>query len=542
MDLAPLTLQRVRIPLLATLAGAACAPDRGACPEPCTTAVIAIPAQPDVLVPAFTRLDVGLQIGDQLFLRLAGPPAEGGTAGDAGFTPLLARTWAFEDSLTLVFTLHPDARWHDGVPVTAEDVAFTFALYRDTTAGASSGPQLARIAGVTARDEHTVAFRFRQFSFEQFFDATQHLRILPRHLLDTVPRDRLARHPFMRAPVGAGPYRLVRWENETVELVADTGFFLGRPGLDRQIWRVAPDPSARIAMLLAGAADIIPRIPGPEDADRIAAAADARLVAYPSLSYYYLSFNLRDPEHRDRPHPLLGDRALRRALARGIDREAILEAVLGGRGDIPRGPISPAVWAWADSLRQLPFDSAAARRALEDLGWRDADGDGVRERNGRPLAFDLLVVSTSAHRNRTAVIMQDQLRRLGVDLRIVGLEAGTWAARFEAGRYDATIGGRFIDPTPVGMLEFWTADAPYNAEGYRSARFDSLAHAAAAATALPRARQRWHEAIAALNEDAPGVWLYTPEDVAGLRPWLTDVTLIPGQWHAALWTWHGGGS
>lgn len=542
MDLAPLTLPRRCPALLALLAGAACVPDRGACPEPCTTAVIAIPAQPDVLVPAFTRLDVGLQVGDQLFLRLAGPPVEGGTAGDAGFTPLLARSWSFEDSLTLVFALNPAARWHDGTPVTAEDVAFTFALYRDTVAGASSGPQLARIETVTARDPRTVVFRFRRFYFEQFFDATQHLRILPRHLLDSIPRDRLARHPFMRRPVGAGPYRLAAWEDEAVELMADTGFFLGRPGLDRQIWRVTPDASVRTAMLLAGAADIVPRITAVEDADRIAAAADARLAEYPALSYYYVSFNLRDPADRARPHPLFGDRALRRALARGIDREAILQAVLGGRGAVPRGPLSPAVWAWHDSLRQLPFDPAAARRDLERLGWRDRDGDGVRERNGRPLAFELLVISTSAHRNRAAVILHDQLRRLGVDLQIVGLEAGAWTARFEAGRYDAAIGGRFIDPTPVGLLEFWAADGPYNAEGYRSARFDALARRAAAATDLAAARGLWHEAIAVLNADAPGVWLYAPEDVAGLRPWLTNVTLVPGQWHATLWTWRSDGS
>lgn len=514
------------------VAAAGCARDGGACGSRCGTAVIVINGAPDVLVPAFSRSDIGLWIGDQLFLRLADPRPDGTTAGDSGFVGRLAESWVVEDSLTLVFHLDPRARWHDGTPVTASDVVFSFDLYRDTLAGASSGPQLRRLAAVTARDSLTVAIRFAERSVEQFFDATHHVRVLPAHLLDTVPTDRIAQHPFGRSPVGNGPYRFVRWAGDIVELEADSTFFLGAPDIARLIWRVTPDPTAAVTTLLGRDADIHPRLGGPEDEARLAASPDFRVLEYPSLSYVYLSFNLRQPP--------FSDRGLRQALALAIDRDAIVATVLAGHGAVPRGPISPGVWAWTDSLRQLPFDSAAARERLNELGWRDTDGDGVRDRQGRALAFDLLVPSSSLHRTRTAVIMQEQFRRLGVAVRIVELENNAFYDRYEGGQYVAALGGRFVDPTPAGLLEFWTTQAiehGYNAEGYRSARFDSLAWAAAGARDLPTARRLWHAAIATLNADAPGVWLYTPTRVAAVHARFQAVTLMPENWHTLLWTW-----
>lgn len=508
--------------------------------SPTGTAVIATSADADVLIPALSTTGPGFAVGEQLYLKLAEMGPELNTTGDAGFIPELAEAWEFEDSLTLVFHLHPDARWHDGRPVTADDVAFSFALYRDSAAAVGAGPLLASIRAVEVRDSATVAFRFGRAYAEQFYDATHHLWILPRHLLDTIPPERLRQHPLARTPVGAGPYRFVRWaQGEAIELEADTTFFRGPPGIARLIWRITPDFGAAISQVVAGESDILEAVVGPENVARVRAAENVRLVDYASNVYVYAGFNLRDPGNPARPHPLLGDRALRQALALGTNRRQLIDAVLEGRGQVPRGPTTPMVWIWPGAPAQPAYDSAAARTALEQLGWGDADGDGIRERDGRPLSFDLLVPASSAIRQRAAVILQDQWRQLGVAVNLVELEFNTFITRASTGRFDLFMGALGIDPAPSGIRQLWSREGigGSNYGAYASATFDSLLTLATETRDADRARALWHEALATINDDAPAVWLFTPSLGAAVAQRLEAVTIRPDLWSAFLWEW-----
>ncbi|MDH3495591.1 MAG: ABC transporter substrate-binding protein [Gemmatimonadota bacterium] len=519
---------------------AACQPEPP-CVE-CGTAVIAIGADADLLLPALSQ-SVGRAIGDQIFLKLATAGLAANTVGDSGFVPGLAASWAFETNRTIVFRLDPRARWHDGAPVTARDVVFTFDAYRDTLLNAPARPLLHEIDSVTARDEHTIAFHFRSAYPEQFFDATHHMRILPSHLLDTVPRDRWRTHPFARSPVGNGPYRLATWRRgELLELVADSSFFLGVPGIGRLVWRVAPDFNAAVTQLVAGEADIVEAIVGPENVARVEADSALRLVEYAAAVYIYLGFNLRAPRGGTTAHPLLGDPALRRALVLASDRGALVRAVLGGRGTIPPGPTTPMVWIADGAPRQPAYDSAGAARMLDSLGWRDTNGDGIRDRGGRRLAFEILYPSSSGIRQRTGVILQEQYRRLGIAVELVPLEFNTWTDRARRGRFDAVLGAWQIDLSPTGLRELWGSHGigGSNYGAYASPVFDSLV-ARASATADPgSARTLWHEAIGVINRDAPAVWLFSPQAVAGVHRRIGNVTIRPDEWWGTLWTWTAG--
>src|SRR4051812_31647806 len=151
-----------------------------------------------------------MELADQLFLRLAGLGPTMLTAGDQGFVPLLARSWSRRDSVTLVFDLDPRARWHDGVPVTARDVIFTFERARNPAIAPRLVALLRHISSVTAEGDHRVVFRFSHPYPEQFYDATFHAAPLPAHLLDTIPPEAVAHSSFVSHPVGSGPYRLAR--------------------------------------------------------------------------------------------------------------------------------------------------------------------------------------------------------------------------------------------------------------------------------------------------------------------------------------------
>ncbi len=527
----------VAVPLVAGLL--ACEPE-APCPE-CGVLVIASGADADVLLPVFAQ-GVGRAVSDQMFLKLADVGLEANTVGDSGFVPRLAESWVREDDRTLVFTLDAGARWHDGAPVTSADVVFSFDAYRDTLLGAVAGPSLANIERVEARDDRRVAFRFRESYPEQFFDATHHMRILPRHVLDTVPRDTWRTHPLARNPIGDGPFRLKEWRpGELIELAADSTFFQGAPGVSRLIWRVSPDFATAISRLIAGEADFVEAVVGPENIARVREAAGVRLVEYPSPVYMYLGFNLRAPRRAGR-HPLFGDPALRRAVALATDRTTLVDAVLGGWGTVPPGPTTSLVWIAEGASPQLPFDSAAAARLLDSLGWRDSDGDGVRDRSGRRLTFDVAFPSSSGIRQRAAVILQEQYRLQGIDLRLEPLEFNVWMDRARTGQFDAIVGGWQVDLPPAGMRELWGREGigGSNYGAYASATFDSLVAQAVATPDRAQARGLWHQAMATINTDAPAVWLFSPKTVAGVSTRLENVTLRPDEWWATLWTWKAG--
>lgn len=533
-------LNRAGLLVASAAAVAGCAEGAGCEGEWCGTAVITT-TEPDVLLPPVAEQDAATSINDLLFLKLADVGPSLNALGDGDFQPRLAQTWTFDDPRTIRFTLHPGARWHDGRPVTAADVAFTFDVYRDTLVNAGARPLLERIVSVTAAEPRTVVFRFSRPYVEQFFDAVYHMRILPRHLLDTIPRKELASHRLARQSVGSGPFRFVQWvAGQFVELEADSVFFLGRPGLRRLIWRIIPDVGTAVTQLVAGEADVQYFLGAPENVARVRDASHLRAVSYPSNQYAYIVFNLREPDRRDRPHPLFAERGLRQALSMAVDRGAAARAVLGEMGEPGVGPVSRVLSIWSDSIHALPFDSARARRTLEELGWVDRNGDGVRERGGRRLEFELLVPSTSQLRRRLAVVAQDQLHRVGAAVRINELDFNTFVSRTRSQQFEAAFVSWGQDPSLRSIRQNWSTAAigASNYGSYSSAAFDRLTEAAGNATDTARAHQIWLEAIRVINEDAPAIWMYNPVTMAAVHRRLQNVTFRPDQWAALMWTWH----
>jgi len=492
--------------------------------------VIATTGDADVLLPPVTTVTTGINVSDLIFCRLAELKAGLNTVDDSGYRPVLARSWTHPDSLTIVFHLDPRARWQDGVPVRAADVVYTFGVYRDTVVNSPLAPFLEPIGTVTALDTLTVAFHFTHWYPEQLYDATYQMRILPRHLLDTIPDARLASAPFGRAPVGDGPYRFVRWEaGSAITLAADSGWFLGRPGIGRLVWRVTPDLATAVSELLGGEADAMEVIPAPGQLARVEASRGVRLVAYPSPFYAGIVFNQR--------RPLLASRDLRRALAMGLDRATIVRSVFGRYADVAVGATSPMQWIYSDSIRQLPYDTAAAARALDRMGWRAAAPGAVRRRNGAPLRFTLLVPTSSQVRQRAAVIAQDEWRRLGVDVRIEPLEFTVMERRTARGDFDAAFESRTIDPSPASLLQWWSPGSAGNIGAYDDPAFQTLTAAAMRQPTRAGAAPLWRRALEQLNADAPAVFLFSPRNEAAFSDRVDDVTIRPDSWLATVTTW-----
>jgi peptide/nickel transport system substrate-binding protein len=477
---------------------------------------------------------------DQIFLRLADLTPGGSTIGEAGFAPQLASRWEWSDPLTLVFHLDPRARWHDGQSVTAADVAFTFTAYTDTAVNSPDRSTLGQIASVSTLDSLTPVFHFRARYPEMFYDAVFHMRILPAHLLRGVPPATWQTSEFGRAPVGDGPYRFVRWTpGQTLELAADSAFFLGRPHLRRLIWRFTSDLNTAITQVVAGEADAVEVLLTPANIKRAQEAGHLTLYPYAGPTYTFLRFNFRANGDSMRPHPIFADPDVRRALVLATDRPRMLQSVFAGHAKIPPGPM-PQLWAWlwVPQLTVPPVDTAQAGRLLSGRGWRDSNGDGVRDRNGKKLSFHLIVPSTSAVRQQYAQLIQEQLKAVGVEVLIDQMETATQQERLHSGAFDAALESWFTDPTPTSSVPgIWGRNGGSNFGHYSNATFDRQIAIATSAAAPDSVKAAWVAAFGTLADDAPGIMLFSVDNVAAVDSRVSDVRIRPDSWWALLWTW-----
>jgi len=204
------------------------------------TIVLSSAADADALLPPLTMSLLGKQVVDQMFDNLADIGPALNTVGDAGFTPRLSDRWSWaSDSMSVSFHINPLARWHDGAPVRAEDVRYTFELVKDTSLASPLSSNLDNVDSVSVEDSVTARVWFHQRTPDAFFKAATPVAILPSHLLKQVSPAALRESAFARAPVGSGRFRFAAWDRGArIVLQADSSNYRGRPNPDRAIWLV----------------------------------------------------------------------------------------------------------------------------------------------------------------------------------------------------------------------------------------------------------------------------------------------------------------
>jgi peptide/nickel transport system substrate-binding protein len=538
------TLELAALPLV-LLALAACGRGDRSRSAAGGTLVIAQTAEPATLFPPRMSQVPEQVVVTTLFERLADLGPALNTVGDSGFTPALARSWRWaDDSLSIAFVLDPQARWHDGVPVRAEDVRFTFHAYTSPVVASDARTLLRQIDSVTVRDSLTAVFWFARRTPQQFFDATYIMYILPAHLLGAIPDSALVRAPFGRQPVGSGPFRFARWEaGSRLEVVADSTRPRGRPPLDRLVFSYVPDLPAATVKLLAGEADFLDQV-RPESMAAMQQAPNVRLYRSRELNYGFVGFNLearRSPLGTPgAPHPILGDVRVRRALTMATDRATMVRSVLDSLGTVALGPAPRALIPDTAALRPLVFNSAAAAALLDSAGWTGRAADGIRLRGTQRLAFELLVPSSSPTRIRLSVLLQAALKTIGVDVSLLTLDPASLGPRIDARDFDAYLGGFQASPGLQGVRQVWSSTGSSNYQGYRSARFDQLADSALTAFAPADSRMLWTRALQVAIDDAPSLWLYEQSTVIAAHRRVQFPPFRPDGWFYGISAWSVG--
>lgn len=506
------------------------------------TLVIAVGGDPETLFPPLASTTTAQVVGDLVYDRLAEIGDSLSTVGDQGFQPRLAKTWDWApDSLSIAFHLDPAAKWHDGAPVRAGDVAFTWRVYSDKTIGSPFATALEDVDSVTATDSLTATVWFKARSPMQFYDAVNTMLILPEHLLHSAQGPRIGESSAARAPIGTGRYRFSKWNAaQSIDLVADTANYRGRPSLDRVILAIASDMSAAITRLKAGEADMLEQIPAPSFAE-IAGDSSLRITLTPGLDYNFVQFNLNDPRNPSRPHRLFGDRGLRRAITMALDRSSIVRNAYDSLANVAIGPTVRAYPTTDTALAQIPFDRVKATQLLDSLGWKDSNGDGVRERNGIPLEFTITVPGPSKARNTMAGVIQEQLRLAGMKVNIEPLDFAAFINKENTRRFDAVFGGWHVEPSPGGIRQTWgssgAAKGGTNYGSYRNAAFDAQVDSALSASTLDERRRHFTSAYQIIIDDAPAVWMAEPKRVMAVEKRIRTVGMRPDAWWAHIPEW-----
>jgi peptide/nickel transport system substrate-binding protein len=497
------------------------------------TVVIVEGTTPDPLNPATANSNATFHILDQLFETLAGMNTNYNPFGDHDMVPQLADRWSWApDSLSIAFHIDPRARWHDRVPVRASDVRYSFKIYTDTALGSPVAVDLQPIDSVTVRDSLTAVFWFHKRYPLEFHDAATIMYVLPEHILASTKAADLRTAPFGQHPIGTGRFRFVRWTpGQSVELTADTLNYHGRPLLDNLVFLSAPNYAGALVKVYAGDADIFDAV-HPEDVADAAKHPSLALRTYADPSYVFLGFDLKNP--------LFADRAMRRALTMAVDRWSMLRNVFDTLAVVPHGPYFQFNSVADTTLPLIAYDTAAADRTLDSLGWK-LGRDGIRHRGGRPLAFTISVPTSSKGRMRYAVLLQDQLHRVGVATTIESLEFPTFIQHVQSHQFDAYLQAFIGDISPDGIVQTWTSGGiagGRNYGGYRNGTFDALVDSGMNAFDISRARAYFRRAFVVINDDAPGIWLYEPLQVAAIERRIHPSEMRADGWWTTLADWY----
>lgn len=466
----------------------------------------------ETLNPIFSESALSQEIAHLMLLGLADLDK------NSEFKPELAESWqSSEDYLKLTYYLHKDLKWSDSNPISAYDVKFTYDLLMDTLVASPRQSACDFIKSVTIVDSYTVTFEFTEAYPTQIFDTAG--EILPKHILENVDRKEIKNHEFGRMPVASGPYKLKKWiSQQYLELVPNENFYGKRAYLEQVVFKIVPDKTNLMMQLKSGEIDMVSDLPVAEIESVKDNKSGLNIYQVDGRVYYYIGYNEKNT--------LFSDKAVRRALTMAIDRNKIIEALLYGYGRPCLGPLAPMVkWAFNDKVEAIEFNPENATKELQKAGWKDSNNDGVLDKNGKKFEFTLSSATGNQLKADVAVIVQEQLSKIGIKVNIDMLEWTTFIEQIQGKNFDACVNGwstpYYVDPTPVfhsGSTEM------FNFVSYANPKVDELIEKGRVEMNQKVAAGIWKEFHQILYEDQPYTFLFWIDNAVAVKTRFKNVT------------------
>ncbi len=434
----------------------------------------------------------------------------------------------------IYFKLKKGIKWHDGMPVTMKDVKFTFDKYMDETVKTPYRSNFDNIKYVKVLNDIEIKAGYSKLLVNSLQGWM--MGIMPEHIYG---KGDFNTHPNNRKPVGCGPYCFYEWNPAVfIKLKAFDNYYDGKPYIESIMTRVIPDTSVQFMELKAGNADLMYLTPELYLKKTYGSYFDNNFNKYKinSFSYTYMAFNLADP--------LFADKRVRKALTYAINRKEIINGVMQNMAQEITGPFLPGSWAYNENVKALDYDIKKAENLLAEAGWK-RDKSGILKKDGKKFEFELITNNGNKQREETAVIIQQQLSKLGIK---VNVRTYAWNIlineKVNKKNFSSLILGWSLTPDP-DCYDLWhsgkTKEGEFNFIGYNNSEADSL---------MLRGREtfdrekripiykRLHEIIA---DDAPYVFLFAPYSLPiihkrfhGIKPALAGISYNQPKWYVPL--------
>jgi peptide/nickel transport system substrate-binding protein len=345
--------------------------------------------------------------------------------------------------------------------------------------------------------------------------STAH-QILPLHKIAKLNPADVRSWPLNDHPLASGPFRLESWErNRELVLVRNEHYPGPPPYLDRLVFRIIPDETARVIALETGEADFMDDLPVAA-AGRLSRSGEVSIHRVSGREYGYLMWNFRNP--------IFADPRTRKAISLAIDRSRFIDDLMGGFASPASSPLPPALWAHNPGIPADPYDPHQARQLLAAAGWEDQDGDGVLELAGQEFVFEILTRQGDPVRENGVVVIRENLRQIGILARPRILEHATSLAMVRKGDFDAYLGlwqaSMMVDPS--SQLHSESVDR-CNYGHYCNAQVDSLIDLGLSLVEREEAKVVWDRLQQIVVADLPMAFLYYPEALHGVNKRLRNV-------------------
>lgn len=416
----------------------------------------------------------------------------------------LVKSWdVTADRKTIIFHLKPNLKWADGKPLTSADVLFTWKLVIDDKTRTPYGADYKLVEKAETPDALTFSVTYAQ-PYAPALSSWAGLQILPQHLLYNQDINNTA---FARKPVGSHYYQLESWRTgERISLVRNPLATQGQAKINRLVSRFIPDVAAQFLELLADNIDAMAL--NPVQYARIFPARPdltKKIALYKELGsgYTYMGFNLK--------HKPFDDIRVRKAINYAINKQELIDGVLLGLGEPVASPYKPGT-RWSNpQLHPYAYNPKQALMLLKQVGFEDHDADGILDRNGKPLAFEI-VTNQNKQREMSAVLIQRRLKEVGIDCKIRVLEWASFISRYiKTGDFDVVLLAWGLTPEP-DQFSIWhssqQAPGQFNFVGYNNPRVDKLLEQGRLEFDLDKRMKIYHEFAEILLEDSPIVYLY----------------------------------
>lgn len=479
-----------------------------------------------------TSGNYGHCVADQLFERMVS------CTHDGKYLPRLADSWEMsEDHTSMTFHMNKNAKWHDGEPLTADDVVFTLKAVTSEKMDNYYRSKFVCLAGtddngicaspddlqVEAIDDYTVKVGLKTPKDEQTVLSTlcSFFYVLPQHILDTGDYSDINSSDFWTSPVGAGPFKYVKdIAGEQLEMTANEDYYLGCPDFKTFVIKVVPATSLT-AGLLNGEIDVVGAGSIPlSDWGTIESSDNLVAESIPSYAYQYMEFNLSDG------NDAFQDAAVRVAFDKAIDKQLIVDQLMAGEGQVAVGPMPKYHPYYNDALEGNSYDPNAAKSALEAANF-----DFNR-------TYRLIVPQGNQVREQSALIIQQNLKDIGIKVEIETYDFATLLEMMRNGDFDLGLlgGGSSIDPNESAVIF-----KPGSAQNYSLLTDGKWYDLAAKGDSLVNFNER-KEAFdayqAALVEDQPYIWLYHQNNLQAHSTRIAEIPMEDFIWYNyEVWTW-----